>query len=369
MDLNKKVVIIVSVCIFIFLMVSNFGRYASEQVVKLPVEGKVVEVAQIGKNIIFGDDESTIIGTQIMVEGSNKYAYVLGNLDNVASEFIFDIENEKLINSNEYKNVNNTYKDYEVIDSADGNIMIINKVTGELVINVDLIKMGYFEDIIDINLVKEWSRTKKYLLVSDLSSNFNVLINIVNGEIISIPIETLGVVEWSPNDEKVILYHMLESYNDPNTYLWDMKTGDIQKIAGFINRPLFWTPDGECIYYFDNYNENGTNGDKIVRYEIKNKVWEDIYKTLGSIAEDSLKWISNDQLIFTEMRTPKTLNPLRALLKPQDYYAVKVDIKKQSQKVRKLHAVLAKDYVWSYDNEYLYYIDQRGFFKAKVNFD
>ena len=55
-------------------------------------------------------------------------------------------------------------------------------------------------------------------------------------------------------------------------------------------------------------------------------------------------------------------------MKPYTEYAVKVDIKKNKETIIELKAFLAKDYIWSYDNRYIYYLDQNGFYKEEVNF-
>ena len=363
-NVNKKGSLLIFLIIAIFLMYNIAWKYASEKKMVLKYKDSDLDPDRFVKDSLSSENQ-LIVDSNILTD-EYRYIYGYGMVGDVITDFVFDTKEESTMDFKEYEEATNKKPDYEVVNYKDGNLIIVDNVSGKIMFEVDLIKEGYITNTENLEIGITWSNEKRYLLLRDLSSKISILVDIKTQSVERILIKDIGVIRWSKNDKKAVLY-FTGTTND--VYLWDMETGNIEKIGESINLSLSWTPDGEYIYYFSTYTDSGPIRGKIVRYDVKNKIWEDIYKSKGSIIEESIKWVSGNEFVLTEVRSPKTLNPFRMLLKPHDYYAVKVDVKRNRVKEKKLRAVLARSYAWSYDNKYLYYTDQRGFFKAKVNFD
>ncbi len=368
-NVNKKGSLLIFLIIAIFLMYNIAWKYASEKKMVLKYKDSDLDPDRFVKDSLSSENQ-LIVDSNILTD-EYRYIYGYGMVGDVMTEFVFDTKNEVTMDFKEYEEITNKKPEYDVVNYKDDSIKIADSVSGQTIFETNLVEEGYIDNAENLKLDVTWSNTKQYLQLRALYSRLNILIDMKSKTIIDIPVEGERVIEWSPNDEMVIIYliGIDEEYPDNDIYLWDIENRKIESIGEFNNRPLQWTPDGKYIYYSDTYTDGGTIRRKIVRYDVKNKIWEDIYKSKGSIIEESIKWVSGNEFVLTEVRSPKTLNPFRMLLKPHDYYAVKVDVKRNRVKEKKLRAVLAQSYAWSYDNKYLYYTDQRGFFKAKVNFD
>ena len=324
-----------------------------------------IKIVQIGKEIYTEENNVRWITEKVKVSNDNKYAYVMGKIGEEEKLYIMNTMNEKLISSDKSELISNS-NPYDIKHNKDI-ITIVDIISGREIASINLNEVDFEKKNNEFSVVYDWSATYRYLLLSDPNTDKQVLFDVHRQRLLNIPVNERIYTTWSQNDSLVIL-HPIYSVKVKRTYIWDMTKSTVKEIGEDFVRELKWMPDEKYIYYKDTVSINGFIGNKIVRYDIDNDCWNDIYSTKMSIQEDSIKWISEDEFIFPAIDSTKTQDPVKMLMKPYTEYAVKVDIKNNKETIIELKAFLAKDYIWSYDNRYIYYLDQNGFHKEEVNF-
>ncbi len=367
---NLRSILALVICIVIVMLCGCV--IASEPVeINMPKEvvfedgSNNIKIVQIGKEIYTEENNVRWITEKVKVSNDNKYAYVMGKIGEEEKLYIMNTMNEKLISSDKSELISNS-NPYDIKHNKDI-ITIVDIISGREIASINLNEVDFEKKNNEFSVVYDWSATYRYLLLSDPNTDKQVLFDVHRQRLLNIPVNERIYTTWSQNDSLVIL-HPIYSVKVKRTYIWDMTKSTVKEIGEDFVRELKWMPDEKYIYYKDTVSINGFIGNKIVRYDIDNDCWNDIYSTKMSIQEDSIKWISEDEFIFPAIDSTKTQDPVKMLMKPYTEYAVKVDIKNNKETIIELKAFLAKDYIWSYDNRYIYYLDQNGFYKEEVNF-
>lgn len=275
---------------------------------------------------------------------------------------VFDLK-EEVIYPEENSNLIEKFK---LIDKKDGTIEVRYKSTGNLFYTIDLVKEGYLEKE-DTILELSISNTSKYLFIN--GTNKSIILNMEDNKLLNLPcnIKLFSVI-WSDDDSKVILDGFFKEKEDliDIYYIWDMKSNELVEVKDDIFEGVIkWTQDDKYVYYKTYREIKGKNFYTIVRYSIENKKFEDIYSSEQNawMEEDSIKWVSENEVIFVERRTSYKL------FTPNKYFAVKFNLKTKKVREKKLDTDDLRFDVWSFDNKYIYFFSDGSLWKTKVDFD
>lgn len=305
-------------------------------------------------------DGNTVVSVKDIGEKSidGKYTEIVSQLDNKEQKYILNTENDRLV-FEERKNQINQFEAAEV----NNRIVVTDNCTGNVIHDVGMMSSGYINTFGETQSI-QLSNTGRYLFYSKIDPHEDALVDLIKKEKIHIPnMGKIVYIKWSNDDKKAFIDIFFPEKNTDESYILDMENGKLNKIAGELKGEKYWTPDDNYIYYADVQEIDNTIGWKITRYDIRKDKWNDIYSTYGTISEDDIKWLSDEELIFLEIRTSS--NPF----KPNNYFAVKVNLKSNQEIVRQLDAQNVRKYIWSYNNKYIYFLDDNGFFKSEVDFD
>lgn len=291
-----------------------------------------------------------------------KYNLISTVINGKDKQYVFDLQNEKIYPEESSDLINK----FKIIDTGEGKLNVVEKLTGKLVFDIDLVKEGYMKshDKIrdgDVSI----SNTGKYIFI-DLDKN--VFFNMKNKTQIKPSIQgRILSMNWSFDDSKAILEVCTDEEKNMHVdYIWDIKSNSLTQI-GDIDEQIYWTPDNKYIYY-NTYKDNfeGSSEETIIRYGIKSKSWEDIYvaEGFGNINEANIKWISADEVILIEEH--RNSSPLL----PNSFLVTKVNIKTDEKTIKKIETLDIINYMWSFDNKYVYFCDENYvMYKAKIDFD
>lgn len=289
-----------------------------------------------------------------------------GKSDNKQSEYFLDTINEKLFSAE--KSSLFPYNKYKIVSDNKGLVKIYEIQSNKEVIKIDFKKFG-INDFSDFKVVEDWSNTGKYVLLTPEQIPVCVLVDLDKKSEVKIPWGAV-IMEWSNDDKLAIVYHSSSHIpNSVETSLWNLESGAIDNIPRISQENLLCTDDNKYIYTIDTTNIEGTIGYKVERYSIEKGTWEELYKTTKLIDLYSIKFISENEFIYSGLGTNDTKDPQTALLRPEVAFAVKVDLKNKEETIKRLDAFLPKIYMWSSNNKYIYYQDYHGFYKAEVDFD
>lgn len=278
---------------------------------------------------------------------------------------VFDLK-EEVIYPEENSNLIEKFK---LIDKKDGTIEVRYKSTGNLFYAIDLIKEGYVEKgkediIVDVSI----SNTGKYIFIDRERPYKSLILNTKNNNLISLPVDKVRHINWSYDDSKAILNLLMGAKSGlvQKCYIWDMKSNELVEVKDDIFEGVIkWTQDDKYVYYKTYREIKGKNFYTIVRYSIENKKFEDLYSSEQNawMEEDSIKWVSENEVIFVERRTSYKL------FTPNKYFAVKFNLKTKKVREKKLDTDDLRFDVWSFDNKYIYFFSDGSLWKTKVDFD
>lgn len=307
---------------------------------------------------------------QVKKEYEKGKYFRLGVIDKEQKkEVIFNAEEGRFYNDFEVQLPDNRY---QIITSQDGNLRLVDR-NNQIVLDRNLIKEDSLNTIKDMSY--EWSNTGKYLLINQVKSQKKLLIDVSTKKRIDIPLEGWYSINWS-NDDKIALVFSDTSKSvsdlNINRFIWNVEANTVQNIGYSREDGYKWSPDSSYLFSIGMTKEedksNSSFSYKVSRYSIKENKWSKVYETDKSIRVESLKLLTNDQFIYAGSTVNETQDPTTALMKPTQDFIVKVDCSQNNEIVRKLDSFLPKAFIWSFDNKYIYYQDNHGFFKAEVNF-
>ncbi len=328
------------------VLVMNFGNISNKKEFTIKHEGNSLRIVDIG--------ESSADGKYVLVKAKDD--------DGVIDEYVFDTKDEILLDAAE-ENMLLLGDRYNAVRNENDIIEVYALLDNEKILAADLRKEWGINENTPVNL--KWSSTQKYLYVYSFLAEKSKLIDIERKEEKLFPVEGMvSSIYWSPDDTKAILRIPLEVDGikiDVKTFIWYLNTNET-KIIERDTPYLEWTPEGKYIYYFTS-KELGEFGYNIEMYDITKSEWSSISLTdKGGIDDRYIKWISENEVIFPAVGR-------RCIwFKPYQYYAIKVNLRNGRETTRRLNAYLARQYIWSYDNKYIYFIDDNGFYKQRVGF-
>ncbi|WP_239616851.1 hypothetical protein [Cohnella mopanensis] len=338
----------------VFLVINNKGHNPEREQVTVSYLNNPVQIDDLGIEV-----NSNTLSSWVMEQRykQDRYVFITGYQNNEITRFLFDTNDEKL---NIAKHANNTR--FKVVNNNDGNIEVYNLINNKLIYSFK-----------NENYIVNFSSTERYLVAT--SNKKTLLIDLDKEVELPTPISGRTYYSWSPNDKKAIL----EKYDDypgdgkQNEYLWNLQSSTVSEFKSRPKETINWGFNGDFIYSYS----NAIDKDIIFRiYDTNKNQWKDIYSTdlqLEETAAGNIRWISSDEFLYVGSKSSFSIFNLLAMAAKQDFYAVKVNWKKQSDKRIKLKAFSARYSVWSFDNNYIYYIDRhneddKGFYKMEVNF-
>lgn len=318
------------------------------------------------KDIILKVEGMDVKISSIYEDAYSKDVIVTGKSEAGEKKYKFDTEEEKLTT---YEEKATQKEKYRIVSNNLGVLQVIDNDLNELVYEMDLKSQGFIEDKGKYTSGTILSPTERYLLIVQNSTKKSILLDLKDKKQINIPIDGFIMLEWANNDKQVILKRILNfsgRKEDIETYIWHFPGSEIEKIGEEFKQKLVWSPNGKHLYYVTTKRTDDKNGYAVMLYN--NKAWKEVYFTERSINENTLRWISDNAFIFTVHATTNTKNPIKGYLRPEEYFAVKLDYRKKKETVKKLEGIFISSYAWSYNNKFIYYVDNNKFCKAEVNF-
>jgi hypothetical protein len=302
---------------------------------------------------------------------SGKFFELLLQKDNdtATKHLIFDAQTGDFDHTNYIAKIPDNQ--YLINYDKDGELTITNRAN-QLIFQTNVVTKGGFSGFKDLDKSRiefEWSNTGRYLLVDEVKTDEYFLIDLDKKRIIKIPLNGVISLKWSVDDQYAII--STGTVNKLTYYIWDIKTNNLENI-GETKDFYYWSPDSKFIFLVGNITSSTDPEDVkhsylygVSRYDIQNKKWETVYKTEHSI-QGSFKVLNGNQFIYTSNDTNKNIK--QQLLRPRINHVTKYDIALKKETIKELDSFLPDQYIWSYDNKYIYYQDYHGFFKAKVDF-
>lgn len=345
--------------------VNNLKKLENQQIIQLKDGQQEVRIIQIGKNIKSSIDNNAIIRT-IKTTDDNKKAYLMGKIDNMEKLYIFDMESDKLIPSQDSNIIEKETK-YIVKSISSSDFEIYDSINKKQLAHFDLSdKEGINKQM---KSTIKWSNTEKYIVVEqDLSVKY--IFDVTANKEVELPVkEGLILLKWSDNDQKAIIDQTINPGPDKicKTYIWDISENKLTQIGKSFTEELRWTSNCKSVYYIDSGTVNGKSFNNIIfMYNEEKKSWEKVYLTSRTIKDGSIRWISGNEFIYIAEIGETDSSPLANL---KGYFAVKYNIGKSKEVVEKIDTNTMIDFVWSYDNNYLYYLDLKNFYKVKLDFE
>lgn len=291
-----------------------------------------------------------------------RYVQLLRNTDDEKSIYVFDtIKGEILL-----RDSNKHVRKFSAINYENDKIKIVDNHTNATLYDLDLVYEGFMSSRGRTQAVQV-SDSGMYLFYSHEQPYEHVFIDLRTKSLLKLPLSSGKVlsVVWSSDENKaVIVFSKPEGINrNRKTYIWDIHNDSVKEVAGDIGEKLSWTPGNAYIWYSTVATKNAKDRWGVIRYSLEKESWEEVYATRRSMFEDSIKWISDHEFVY--LASEANLNPLA---RPYNYFAVKVDVKNNKETDKKLSSNSIKEYTWSSDNKYIYYLDENVFYKEEVNY-
>jgi hypothetical protein len=354
--LRKYIFILLFIFLSLLLVFIILGRSPERELVTLSYLNNPVKVEDLGQQIDFYNLETDTISSEVMSQRykQDRYVFLTERLNNnKITRFLFDTKDETINKTQHYNNTR-----FNVVKKKDGIIEIY-----------DLLDNNIIYSFKDKYYMIELSSTERYLVAT--ANKKSLLIDLDKKSELSNPVSGKTFYNWSPNDKKAIITKYADYGGGMETeYMWDLETNTINEFKSQTDGMVNWGFNGEFVYSKSRLKE----GYNFSIYDINTKQWKNVYSTdliLDETSSGNIRWISPDEFLYVGSKSGKSLFANWAV--EHDYYAVKVNLKKQSDKRIKLKAFSARYSVWSFDNNYIYYVDRpsedaKAFYKLKVNF-
>ncbi len=125
-------------------------------------------------------------------------------------------------------------------------------------------------------------------------------------------------IKWSLDDTMAVIKSFTpeNSELDP-TYIWNMESLVTESIGSFEFSEFYWSPDHNDLYRLHYDNTTYVN-----RYSLKDHSWTEVHTTNRLIEDGTFKVFNNGQFIY--------LGSEHTRLFKQSYFAVKVDVEKDT---------------------------------------